>query len=154
MKAGYDLIGDTHGLADQHEELLRKFGYKNFVYPKGRKLIYLGDGPNRGPQQRRNHELYRAALAAGHESTLGNHEFKAIMYGRRNRRGQYLRPHTEENIIEHARFLYDFPFGSAEHQAALRLFERFPIFLRKKGFNVVHAFWSADAIKTVQPYLN
>lgn len=154
VKAGYDIIGDTHGFADQHEELLAKFGYKNFIHPKGRKLIYLGDGPNRGAQQKRNHDLYRAALEAGHESVLGNHELKAILYLLRNRRGRYLRPHTEENVMEHARFLYDFPFGSEEHQMAIRLYQRYPVLLRKKEFNVIHAFWSADAIKTIQPYLN
>ena len=49
----YDIIGDIHGYADVLETLLRKLGYEKptgiWRHPAGRKVLFLGDFIDRGP---------------------------------------------------------------------------------------------------------
>jgi len=58
---GYDLVGDIHGHADPLHRLLAKLGYAEiegiFRHPE-RKMIFVGDFIDRGPQQR---EILRIA---------------------------------------------------------------------------------------------
>ena len=53
--AYYDIIGDIHGYADKLHDLLEKLGYEKtagvFGHPT-RKVIFLGDFIDRGPQQK------------------------------------------------------------------------------------------------------
>lgn len=49
----YDFIGDTHGHADELEQLLVKLGYQKNedIYSNPtRKVFFLGDFIDRGPQ--------------------------------------------------------------------------------------------------------
>ena len=46
-----DVIGDIHGLADTLQAMLHKLGYdNNLTHPNGRRLCFLGDLVDRGPQ--------------------------------------------------------------------------------------------------------
>jgi predicted kinase/diadenosine tetraphosphatase ApaH/serine/threonine PP2A family protein phosphatase len=49
----FDLIGDIHGCYDELVQLLTKLGYEghgdSFRHPGGRKVVFLGDLVNRGP---------------------------------------------------------------------------------------------------------
>ncbi|WP_017381602.1 bis(5'-nucleosyl)-tetraphosphatase PrpE [Paenisporosarcina sp. TG-14] len=50
----YDIIGDIHGCYDELTALLTKLGYQRnsgiFIHPQGRKLAFVGDATDRGPQ--------------------------------------------------------------------------------------------------------
>ncbi len=50
----YDIIGDIHGCFEELETLITKLGYQRqkniFVHPQGRKLVFVGDATDRGPQ--------------------------------------------------------------------------------------------------------
>ncbi len=158
--SGIDFIGDTHGQAERHETLLRVMDYEKvpgkhlYRHPDARMVIYLGDAINRGGQQRSNLAIHRTMVEeADAQMAMGNHEFKAIAYARKFNDG-YLRSHSDEHVAEHAIFLYEFPLGSSQHRDAIRFFETLPIYIRTKSFNAVHAFWSAAAIKTIQPHLH
>lgn len=74
----FDIIGDIHGCADELEALLAKLGYVNdgFIHhPDGRKVIFVGDYVDRGPESWRVLKLVRAMEAAGTAYCLpGNHE--------------------------------------------------------------------------------
>lgn len=51
----YDLIGDIHGHATELEQILRELGYarRNGTYQRTeRKVVFLGDFIDRGPQIR------------------------------------------------------------------------------------------------------
>ncbi|GIO22527.1 bis(5'-nucleosyl)-tetraphosphatase PrpE [Oceanobacillus sp. J11TS1] len=49
----FDIIGDVHGCIDELNELIQKLGYTKkkgkYIPPSGRKLIFLGDITDRGP---------------------------------------------------------------------------------------------------------
>jgi len=50
----YDIIGDIHGCYEELISLLNKLGYEQqktgaFLHPQGRKLAFVGDATDRGP---------------------------------------------------------------------------------------------------------
>ena len=106
---GYDLIGDIHGHADAPRRLLIKLGYSE-VYGAfrhdSRKVIFVGDFVDRGPDQREALRIARNMCEAGAASAvLGNHEFNAIAWATPNDDGGFLRKHSEKNASQHAAFL-------------------------------------------------
>lgn len=72
---GIDAIGDIHGLADELRALIQSLGYEaDFSHPEGRKLCFLGDLVDRGPQSLEVLEMVMEAIAHGHYCILGNHD--------------------------------------------------------------------------------
>ena len=70
-----DAIGDIHGLADTLQAMIRKLGYdQNLVHPDGRKLCFLGDLVDRGPQSLEVLDLVMEAVSKGHYCVRGNHD--------------------------------------------------------------------------------
>ena len=78
----YDLIGDIHGHAAELVQLLETLGYSRrgglYRHPE-RRIIFLGDFIDRGPQIRQVLEIVRPMIES--ESALavmGNHELNAL----------------------------------------------------------------------------
>ncbi len=82
----FDVIGDLHGCMSELRELLDKLGYRQgsrpaFYHPEGRKLVFLGDLGDRGPDSAEAFALVmslvedRVALY-----TPGNHCNKLMRY--------------------------------------------------------------------------
>ena len=124
----YDLIGDVHG----HLELLRSLGdklgysYKGgfFEHPKGRKLIFVGDLVNRGPDSVGVLEIVRKTWEEGNALlTLGNHEFRLIQLTLRKK---------------------DLP--DEKYRPFLSWIKEIPLFLELEKIRVVHAAWHNSSI--------
>src|SRR6516164_5985142 len=99
----YDLIGDIHGHADELVQLLEALGYETarglYRHPN-RKVIFLGDFIDRGPQIRQVLEIVRPMIESGHAlAVMGNHELNALAYHTEDREslGAYLRPRNPKN---------------------------------------------------------
>ena len=80
----YDLIGDIHGYADELIHLLDALGYQNsrgaYSHPE-RKVIFVGDFVDRGPQIREVLEIVRPMMEEGKAlAVMGNHELNALAY--------------------------------------------------------------------------
>jgi hypothetical protein len=80
----YDIIGDIHGYATQLHWLLRKLEYSEesgaYRHPD-RKVIFLGDFIDRGPEIRETLRVVRAMVDSGSAlAVMGNHEFNALAY--------------------------------------------------------------------------
>jgi len=147
--AGFDVIGDIHGHADALIRLLAAMGYleKDGVYrhPE-RRVVFLGDFVDRGPQQRETLRIARAMVGARTAlAVMGNHEFNAIGFATSDGNGGYLRAHTEKNRKQHSAFLKEVGEGTPEHQTAVAWFKTLPIWLDLGGLRVVHACWNAAA---------
>jgi len=67
-EAMYDLIGDIHGHADELVQLLETLGYQKaqgvYEHPE-RKVVFLGDFIDRGPQIRQVLEIVRPMVEGG-----------------------------------------------------------------------------------------
>ena len=82
---------------------------------------------------------------------MGNHEFNAICYATEHD-GSHVREHNEKNTGQHAAFLHEFPFGSAEHEAVIGWFKTLPIAFDAEGMIAVHACWCDASLAALKPY--
>lgn len=146
---GYDIIGDVHGCADALMRLLEKLGYRQvhgvYRHPE-RKVIFLGDIIDRGPQIREALQLVRSMVDAEQaQMVLGNHECNALAYFTRAD-GHYLREHSERNTRQLAETRAQFAQEPELWQSYLDWFLTLPLFLEFAEFRVVHACWDAKLI--------
>ncbi|WP_053203628.1 polynucleotide kinase-phosphatase [Jiangella muralis] len=85
----FDVIGDVHGCRAELEALLDRLGYAlvrddagravDAVHPEGRRVVFLGDLVDRGPDSPGVLRLAMGMTAAGHALAVpGNHEHKLI----------------------------------------------------------------------------
>ncbi|MES2572760.1 MAG: polynucleotide kinase-phosphatase [Verrucomicrobiota bacterium] len=77
----FDIIGDVHGCFGELIELLAKLGYSEeagaWRHPAGRKMIFLGDLVDRGPNSPEVMRLVMESVRAGSALAVpGNHDMK------------------------------------------------------------------------------
>lgn len=151
----YDVIGDVHGQGAKLRALLRQLGYAEradgWHAPAGRQAIFVGDLIDRGPEQLAVLQTVRRMVDNGSARlVLGNHEFNAIGYATPDdARGGHLRPRSEKNRHQHARFLAEVGLDSAEHRGWVDWFRQHPLALDLGGIRVVHAWWDDAAFQAV-----
>jgi len=154
----YDLIGDIHGQADKLINLLQKLGYHQQagVYQKKyHQVIFVGDFIDRGLQEKQVLTIVRAMILAGHaQAVMGNHEFNAICYHTRDKKGNFLRPQNINHTRQHQQFLNEYPYNSVEANEIINWFRTLPLFLELDGFRVIHACWDENLIEQIKPLLD
>ncbi|MBK9265884.1 MAG: polynucleotide kinase-phosphatase [Polyangiaceae bacterium] len=77
----FDIIGDIHGCRSELESLLQKLGYdlETARHPQGRKVVFLGDLVDRGPDIPGVLRMAMKLVAAGTALCVpGNHEMKLL----------------------------------------------------------------------------
>lgn len=102
----FDLIGDIHGCFDELVSLLERLGYDrrdvhDWHHPQGRRLVFLGDLVDRGPNSPGVLRTVMATLAGrrGH-CVVGNHDdkFRRWLVGRDVKLTHGL-PETVEQVL-------------------------------------------------------
>lgn len=152
-----DLIGDIHGHADKLEELLIKLEYKR--YKKGfkhdiRKVIFVGDYIDRGPNNLRVIEIVRNMVDAGNAIALcGNHEHNAICFNTKIENG-YLREHNIKNYNQHAETLKQYLGKQNQYNETIEWFKSLPLFYEAENFRAVHATWEEKSIRYLKENTN
>ncbi len=156
----YDIIGDIHGHADELELLLKKLNYrkKGGVYENtdNRKVIFLGDFIDRGPQIRRVLHIVKDMIDAGNaEAIMGNHEFNAIAFHTPNLNdGGFFRKHKYKEIHQHLATLEQFRKFENELTDFVAWFKTLPIYIEKDNFRTVHACWDEQHIEWLKKNYN
>lgn len=76
LTEAYDIIGDVHGCSDAMRQLSDALGYNDcFYHPEGRRLVFLGDLIDRGPDSLGVLNLVLRLVSRGRALlTLGNHD--------------------------------------------------------------------------------
>lgn len=148
--AGYDLIGDIHGHADELRGLLSVLGYTEadgvFRHSE-RQVVYLGDFIDRGPKIRDVLTIARSMVDSGAAiAVMGNHEFNALAFHTENPEspGVSLRPRINKNIRQHAATISQ--LNDSELGDALEWFRSLPMWAEIQGpggalCRAVHACW-------------
>jgi hypothetical protein len=154
----YDIIGDIHGHYNDLLELLKKMGYsqseQGHYYNPDRQAIFVGDYIDRGKNSRQVVQLVRAMQENGSAIALmGNHEYNAICYHTKGSSGEYLRPHTNQNIKQHRDTLHSFG-DDAFLNESLDWFKQLPLFYENEYFRVVHACWEDEKIAILKDQFN
>lgn len=84
----FDIIGDVHGCFEELCRLVETLGYgvdarncEITPHPQGRRLVFLGDLCDRGPDNVKVLRLVMRAVADGvADCVVGNHDFKLLRY--------------------------------------------------------------------------
>ena len=80
----FDIVGDVHGCLDELRDLLANLGYASDddglpIHPEGRRLIFLGDLVDRGPDPLGVLDLVRRLVGSGRSFCVaGNHDEKLL----------------------------------------------------------------------------
>jgi hypothetical protein len=153
-----DVVGDVHGEIVALHELRRRLGYDDRGrHPHGRRLVFVGDLGDRGPDSPGTVEWIRDLVEAGRaQAVLGNHDFNALLAAA----GGPMK--TELSwLFDEAR-----PFHHHGHhvpQALVRgrrrddilaFFDTLPVALERGGevpVRVVHACWAPDMLDRLRP---
>jgi hypothetical protein len=145
-----DFIGDIHGHASKLEQLLIELGYekKSGTYRHTeRKVLFVGDYIDRGPQIRETLHMVRnmvendAAIAL-----MGNHEYNAIGFHTHDTSGGHLRKHDIKNVVQHYETLKQFHNNQKEYEDYIKWFKTLPLFYETAHFRAVHACWDKEHI--------
>ncbi|NDB68819.1 MAG: metallophosphoesterase [Methylocystaceae bacterium] len=147
---GLDIIGDIHGYADRLHRLLTMMDYREIdgaYYHPERKVMFLGDFIDRGPEQKEVLRLVRSMCGKSlANAIMGNHEFNAIGWVTESGHDLYLRSHNHAHRQQHQEFLDQFVEGSAAHMDAIDWFRTLPVFRVEMGQRFVHACWHKPSL--------
>jgi hypothetical protein len=153
-----DIVGDVHGEIEALLALLRRLGYTaSGSHPEGRRLVFVGDLVDRGPDSPAVLDLVRRLIERERaQCVLGNHELN-ILLGR----------HKPDNIwFFHHEPLHPQPLSpegrgagvrgvaarpqvwieDRAQDAVLRFFAELPLALERPDVRVVHACWDEAKI--------
>ena len=151
----YDLIGDIHGQYGKLEALLRKMGYAptgdTWKHAGGRKVIFLGDFVDRGPQVREVLRTVRGMVEAGDAlAIMGNHEYNAVCYHTPDGNGGHLRERSDRNTRTHQATLQQFEGRETEWAGWIAWMSTLPFALDLGALRCVHACWDAGHLETLR----
>lgn len=153
----YDLIGDIHGHAEELIELLQTLGYaahRGVYRHADRKVIFLGDFIDRGPQIRQTLEIVRSMVETGDAlAVIGNHELNALAYHTEDvdSPGEFIRRHNPWNDLQHIQTLKQ--LTPQELDSALNWFRTLPMWLELDGLRAIHACWDDRSIALIRQML-
>jgi hypothetical protein len=145
-----DIVGDIHGELEALETLLERLGYRDGEHPDGRRLVFVGDLVDRGPDSVGVLERVIPWVEAGLASCiLGNHELNLLLGERKAGNGWWFG--EEERWTSHGRSgSYDSRLATeAVRERALAFFGSLPLVLEREDLRVVHAAWSPAAAEAL-----
>ncbi len=145
-----DVVGDVHGEIEALESLLRRLGYDEAGrHPHGRRLAFVGDLTDRGPDSPAVVEKVRRLVETERaQCVLGNHEFNALA-GRLKPENSWLLEGAPPLLHDGAPVPQKCARG-AERQRILDFFAGLPIALERADVRVVHACWDDSHVAHVR----
>ncbi len=135
-----DIVGDVHGEIDALRALLHRLGYDDHGHhPEGRRLVFVGDLCDRGPDSPAVVRLVERLVDEGRaQCVLGNHELN-ILRGERKHGNHWFFPDADP---KHEKELGPTVFATPEERVSFpAFFARMPIALENEDLRVVHAAW-------------
>jgi hypothetical protein len=140
-----DVVGDVHGEIDALSALLRVLGYdRHGDHPQGRRLVFVGDLCDRGPDSVGVIGLVRTLVAReSAQCVLGNHELNVLRGARKEGNGWFF---AEDHDAKHSKFRDVRRATAAERATTLEFFAALPIALERADLRVTHAAWDDSAV--------
>ncbi len=121
-----DIVGDVHGEIDALRALLRHLGYgKDGTHSKGRRLVFLGDLTDRGPDSPAVVDLVADLVTDGRaQCVLGNHDLN-ILLGHSKAENKWF--YGDEYRDEHGRVAPQKPADAATQRRIRVFFATLPL---------------------------
>ncbi len=136
-----DAIGDVHGRLDGLFALVDALGYDRFGrHPAGRRLVFLGDLVDNGPQVLETAEWVRPLVLDGvADCIMGNHEYNLAQWH------VGLNPGRKSNTEARA----DVARRPGRWRPVLEFLCDLPVAIRRPDLRLVHACWHLPAFETL-----
>jgi len=140
-----DIVGDVHGEIAPLRSLMQLLGYSaDGVHPDGRRLVFVGDLTDRGPDSPAVVELVQRLLDAElAQCVLGNHDLNILLNLEKRDNGWFHGSEFTDDGFTVPQVIAD----EATRQKVLRLFLTLPIALERDDLRVVHAGWNDEMIE-------
>jgi len=145
-----DIVGDIHGEIDALAALMKALGYDaEGVHRDGRRLVFVGDLCDRGPDSPAVIERVRGLVANGlAQCVLGNHELNLLRNASKEGNRWYVDPDHPE---QRGDFAASRPAPSAPKKAEwAEFFLTLPLALERADLRVTHAAWHAPSIEVLR----
>lgn len=135
-----DIVGDVHGEFAALQSLLQYLGYcEDGFHPQGRKLVFVGDLCDRGPDSPAVLAWCRAAQEKGFAFiVLGNHELNILANEPKDGSGWFFDERAKKDAKNYA------PWESLEknkQEDLLLWLGKQPLILERVDIRIVHAAW-------------
>lgn len=144
-----DIVGDIHGELSALLSLLAHLGYDSHgEHAGGRKLVFVGDLCDRGPDSPGViHHVQHLVEHGNASAILGNHEMNLLVDDIKDGSGWFFDERHERDLKFYAPFRRTPP----EQRAQLKKFlGNLPVALEREDLRIVHAAWTSVAIRAVQ----
>jgi hypothetical protein len=146
-----DIVGDVHGEIHALRDLLfRRLRYDELGrHAEGRRLVFVGDLGDRGPDSPGVVNLVRRLVEGGRaQVVLGNHELNALRQDVRKPELSWL--FEEAPTFRHHDTIVKQQAAFHERDGILQFFRSLPIALERPDIRVVHACWEPGMIDIVR----
>jgi len=139
-----DIIGDVHGEIDALRSLMRQLGYDDDgAHSGGRRLIFVGDLTDRGPDSTAVVKLVQRLIESGRaQCVLGNHDLNILLDHRKHDNNWFF----DEEFLEAGEVVPQVLADQSIRRQVLEFFGTLPIALERSDLRVVHACWNDDMI--------
>jgi hypothetical protein len=143
-----DIVGDVHGEIDPLRSLMRHLGYAaDGTHPDERRLVFVGDLTDRGPDSPAVIDLVMSLIDAGRaQCVLGNHDLNILLGHRKHDNGWFFGEECLEDGIVVPQVLAD----DSIRDKVLSFFGTLPIALERDDLRVVHAHWDDTMIEVAK----
>lgn len=143
-----DIVGDIHGEIDALESLIHHLGYQNDGrHPENRKLVFVGDFIDRGPDSPQVLRRIQQWVANGNAfAILGNHEINLLANDAKDGSGWYF---PQQYPIDQKRYRYQM-MEETEKSALVDFLNTLPIALERKDLRIIHALWQPEKIQQLR----
>jgi hypothetical protein len=144
-----DIVGDIHGEIDAFRDLLKEMGYDDTgEHPDGRRLVFIGDLTDRGPDSPAVIEFVSALVSRGlAQCVLGNHELNLLRQARKEGNGWYF---EENHDHRDGKFVTASPLPAGRRIALQAFLRSLPLALERSDLRLVHAAWHAPSIAEIR----
>ncbi len=146
-----DIVGDVHGELEALHELLAQLGYdKEGRHAQGRRLVFLGDLCDRGPDSPGVFSLVRRIVEGGHgDCILGNHELNLLKLAPKLGNGWFF-AEAEDHDLKQGHFRHSRRLPQEQRAALLQFMHGLPLVLERDDIRVVHACWDAASVEALR----
>lgn len=139
-----DIVGDVHGEIDALLALLKHLGYStDGSHREGRRLVFLGDLTDRGPDSPAVLDLAERLVASGAaQCVLGNHDLNILLGNQK-----FDNPWFFGRVFQHnGQTIPQELADDGIRRKVVSFFGRLPLVLERRGLRVVHACWMSDMV--------
>lgn len=145
-----DIVGDVHGEIDALRALLEQLGYdEQGNHPQHRRLVFLGDLVDRGPDSVGVVQLVMRLVEKGKaQCVLGNHELNIILNKPMHGNGWIIQPNDKDPLENNP----DYTIHQAVAPQLITFLKQLPLALENEHLRITHACWNQDAINTLKEH--